>query len=218
MVATAGNFLIDSQMQLAGKPSVIDPTRAIAKGEETQGPLAFQEVTVTPIEGDAGKQLEKLYAAYFDVQRAFAADQMPAADAAQLVSQAAAELSNDKAIPESARTLLQEIARQAEHLHHMDLAGARKAFKPISHAIVTLATQVRSADAEQAFTHFYCPMVPSGGGDWLQADGELANPYFGSEMPGCGEKVTVFPLQGKPASETAAPEQHGARHGKNEGA
>lgn len=27
-VATAGNFLIDSQMQLAGKPSLIDPTRA----------------------------------------------------------------------------------------------------------------------------------------------------------------------------------------------
>ncbi len=30
-VAVAGNFLIDSQMQLAGKPSLIDPTRAIAR-------------------------------------------------------------------------------------------------------------------------------------------------------------------------------------------
>ena len=35
-VATSGNFLIDSQMQLAGKPSVIDPTRAIAKKRRTQ--------------------------------------------------------------------------------------------------------------------------------------------------------------------------------------
>jgi membrane fusion protein, copper/silver efflux system len=30
VVATAGNFLLDSQMQLAGNPSLIDPTRAVA--------------------------------------------------------------------------------------------------------------------------------------------------------------------------------------------
>jgi Cu(I)/Ag(I) efflux system membrane fusion protein len=45
-VATAGNFLIDSQMQLAGKPSLIDPARALAinqeqKGKEQEGPLHF---------------------------------------------------------------------------------------------------------------------------------------------------------------------------------
>ena len=38
-VATAGNFLIDSQMQLAGKPSLIDPTRAIAQGKVIRGRL-----------------------------------------------------------------------------------------------------------------------------------------------------------------------------------
>ena len=83
----------------------------------------------------------------------------------------------------------------------MDLAGARKAFKPISHAVVTLATQVRSEQAQSSFTHFYCPMVPGGGGDWLQAEGELSNPYFGSEMLRCGEKVQVFPPNGKAAVE-----------------
>ncbi len=33
-VATSGNFLIDSQMQLAGNPSLIDPTKAIPKSNE----------------------------------------------------------------------------------------------------------------------------------------------------------------------------------------
>ncbi len=33
MVATSGNFLIDSQMQLAGNPSLIDPTRAAPPGQ-----------------------------------------------------------------------------------------------------------------------------------------------------------------------------------------
>ena len=82
-VATAGNFLIDSQMQLAGKPSLIDPTRAIAKGKESQGPLVFDEIAVTPIGGDAGKKLEELYAAYFEVQQALAADKKPPPTAAQ---------------------------------------------------------------------------------------------------------------------------------------
>ena len=31
LVATRGNFLVDSQMQLAGNPSLIDPDKAIAK-------------------------------------------------------------------------------------------------------------------------------------------------------------------------------------------
>ena len=40
-VATAGNFLIDSQMQLAGKPSLIDPSRAIAKSKEAERAAGF---------------------------------------------------------------------------------------------------------------------------------------------------------------------------------
>lgn len=42
-VATAGNFLIDSQMQLAGKPSLIDPTRAIIAQRERKTPLEFTD-------------------------------------------------------------------------------------------------------------------------------------------------------------------------------
>jgi Cu(I)/Ag(I) efflux system membrane fusion protein len=59
--------------------------------------------------------------------------------------------------------------------------------------MVTLATQVRSKRAEHEFTHFYCPMVPGGGGDWLQPDDQLLNPYFGSQMLRCGEKVQTLP-------------------------
>jgi Cu(I)/Ag(I) efflux system membrane fusion protein len=33
-VAVQGNFLLDSQMQLAGKPSLIDPTRLVETGEK----------------------------------------------------------------------------------------------------------------------------------------------------------------------------------------
>jgi Cu(I)/Ag(I) efflux system membrane fusion protein len=204
-VATAGNFLIDSQMQLAGKPSLIDPTRAVAKSKERKGPLVLEQVAVAPIGGDAGQNLETLYAAYFDVQKALASDKMPPASSAQALHKAALLLSSDAAIPAASARLAQAIVAKSEHLHHMDLANARKDFKPISHAVVTLASQVRSEGAKNSFTHFYCPMVKDGGGDWLQPGGELLNPYFGSEMLRCGEKVQEFPPQGKTAVEV---EQH----------
>jgi len=215
-VATSGNFLIDSQMQLAGKPSLIDPTRAIAKKQKPKGPLVVKEVVVMSISGISGQRLEQMYAAYFEVQRALAADQKPPIEMSQAISGIAKGLSGDSGIPEPSRKLMQEIATHAEHLHHVDLAGARTAFKPISHAIVKLAAQVRSEDAQQAFTHFYCPMVPGGGGDWLQPGGELLNPYFGSQMLRCGEKVTEYPPKGKTAPKAESHEQHRASDRKNE--
>lgn len=201
-VATAGNFLIDSQMQLAGKPSLIDPTRAIAKaeqdGSETKGPLQFAQIDVHPVGGDAGKSLDALFSAYFQVHRALAADKRPPSEASQSLRRAAEQLAASKEIDEETTALARTVAREAEHLHHMELKEARTAFKPISHAIVEMATRVRSDNARRPFTHFYCPMVPGGGGDWLQAQGELLNPYFGSEMLRCGEKVRELPPQGKP--------------------
>ncbi|MFN0018627.1 MAG: efflux RND transporter periplasmic adaptor subunit [Pirellulaceae bacterium] len=217
-VATAGNFLIDSQMQLAGKPSLIDPSRAIAKGKERKGPLVFEQVAVTPIAGESGKKLEALYAAYFEVQKALAADKTPPAAAAQSLHKVASELGGGTTLPATSAKLVQDIAVKSEHLHHLDLAGARKGFKTISQAVVTLATQVRSEGAQTPFTHYYCPMVSGGGGDWLQPGGELLNPYFGSEMLRCGEKVRVFPVKGKPATEKNSPKGHEGAPAKKEGA
>jgi Cu(I)/Ag(I) efflux system membrane fusion protein len=204
-VATAGNFLIDSQMQLAGKPSLIDPARAIAKSKERKGPLAFEHIAASPIEGETGKSLEQLYEAYVAVQRALAADEVPSAKAAQLLHSSAAQLEKDSRLPETASKLITEVTQHSEHLHHFDLAGARKEFKPISHAVVTLATQVRGDAAKSTLTHFYCPMVKGGGGDWLQADGQLLNPYYGSEMLRCGEKVHEFPPPQSASTEPVGP-------------
>jgi Cu(I)/Ag(I) efflux system membrane fusion protein len=199
MVATAGNFLIDSQMQLAGKPSLIDPSRAIARSNERQGPLMLTSVAITPIAGPAGQQLENLYSAYFQVQQALASDKKPPQPAAQALHDAARRLAGDEALPGEAARLVQEVAFHAEHLPHLDLAEARKTFKPISQAVVRLATQVRAEGAQNSFTHFYCPMVKGGGGDWLQHDEQLRNPYFGSAMPRCGEKVNQLPAKGESA-------------------
>ncbi len=62
--------------------------------------------------------------------------------------------------------------------------------------------QVRGSETENNVVHYYCPMVPGGGGDWLQSEGELRNPYWGSEMLTCGELVedlSLTPQQPPPA-------------------
>ena len=87
-VAVSGNFLIDSQMQLAGKPSLIDPNRHTPKKGTEQSdntPLSFASINVQRIAGEMGKKLEQLYRAYFALQKTYASDKQPPAElAAQL--------------------------------------------------------------------------------------------------------------------------------------
>jgi Cu(I)/Ag(I) efflux system membrane fusion protein len=208
-VATNGNFLIDSQMQLAGKPSLIDPTRAEPKPEFRNTPLEFDSIDVTRIEGETGQRVEELYRAYFEIQRALAADKSP--PEAPVVSMARFTdllLASDE-LPKGVGEQLEAIKKSVPHLHHLPLEDARLNFKPISHAIVTLSTQMRGAQAEQPFNHFFCPMVKQGGGDWLQSDDLLSNPYYGSQMLRCGELVRTIPPD---ARSDSGPEEHDHQH------
>ena len=192
-VAISGNFLIDSQMQLAGKPSLIDPTKALVR---KSAPLELEHIHVEPIAGAPGRTLEELYAAYFATQATLAADREVSESEANALHGAAEKLASDRDVPESLVEAADTIAKQSEHLHHQGLAKARLAFRPISQAIVRLAAHARGDDAKTRFLHFFCPMVKDGGGDWLQANEPLANPYFGAEMLRCGEKVHELPARG----------------------
>ncbi|RCS47679.1 efflux RND transporter periplasmic adaptor subunit [Bremerella cremea] len=192
MVATTGNFLIDSQMQLAGKPSLIDPTRYV-QPQVRNTPMKFDSIEIANIQGAGGEALEAMYQTYFAIQNQLASDKVPVPEAAEHLFQLATHLSNDQQFSESVREQLATIAKHAEHLHHLSLAEARKNFKPISHAVLTLSTEVRGSSSSQPFHQFFCPMVPEGEGDWLQLSDQLLNPYYGSEMLRCGEHVRAIP-------------------------
>ena len=81
MVATSGNFLIDSQMQLAGKPSLIDPTRYVQPKVRNR-PMKFDSIDIARIEGLGGEELGSLYQAYFAIQNQLASDKKPTGEAA----------------------------------------------------------------------------------------------------------------------------------------
>lgn len=196
-VATAGNFLIDSQMQLAGKPSLIDPTRAVSSTRNRKKPLRLNKIDVATAAGSIGQSLEEIYAAYFQVHAAFARDEKPREADATKLNRLASKLGSNRELADATRKLLDVISEHSEHLHHMDLEeGRHSAFRPLSHAIVTLASQIRGDTAETAFYHMFCPMVKGGAGDWLQSSDKLVNPYWGSRMLTCGEVVQRLPVRG----------------------
>jgi Cu(I)/Ag(I) efflux system membrane fusion protein len=201
LVATAGNFLIDSQMQLAGKPSLIDPTRAIAASQERNDPLEFDNIDITVVGGEVGQQLKSLYDAYFAVQQALANDQQPPEQEVVLLHESASALSEVAELSDAVRAELAVIAEHSQDLRDLALDAARHdAFRPISHAIVRLASQVRSSEATEVYSQMFCPMVKGGGGDWLQPNSSLRNPYWGSKMLTCGDVVRQFPTSGTQAA------------------
>lgn len=59
-----------------------------------------------------------------------------------------------------------------------DIATMRTRFKPLSEYLAAL-------DLPQGFARAYCPMY-DGGSNWVQRDGPVRNPFYGSEMLTCG--------------------------------
>lgn len=72
-----------------------------------------------------------------------------------------------------------------------DLDQARLQFDRISQQMLILAQKF--GIKEQSIFRFHCPMAfDNKGADWLQNHKDLANPYFGSMMLGCGSEVALL--------------------------
>ncbi|XZE56843.1 efflux RND transporter periplasmic adaptor subunit [Planctomycetaceae bacterium SH139] len=191
-VATGGNFLIDSQMQLAGNPSLMDPTKAPSY---SPGPLELPNTTPVMLASESGKSLDRTYDAYFEIQRAMAADQTPPPVALNTLIEGLRELEMSAGVPDDAQRKFATARRAATRMDG-SLETAREAYRGVSHAMLRAATVARGPKTATKLTHYYCPMVPGGGGDWMQPGGELQNPYWGSEMLTCGEVVREMGRQG----------------------
>ena len=64
-----------------------------------------------------------------------------------------------------------------------DLASARSRFKQ-------LTGKIREMDLPEGYVAVHCPMADDGAGaDWVQKEGDIANPYFGTAMKECGEII-----------------------------
>ena len=87
----------------------------------------------------------------------------------------------------------------------VQLANAREAFTTLSQHFVPMARASYPEDAEKDYVVMHCPMAP-GSGDWIQSTGETHNPYHGSKMPKCGNKVAMLGQTGSESEQSKGDE------------
>jgi len=169
-IVTSGQFMLDSESQLREAiQKMLRPTDAAA-------PVAASR----PLEGDP---LKPLAFAFADAAAALAADDLAAYQhhLPDLRGALGAQIAADTQSP---------LARFKDSLRDpSDLKAARRDFEPLSTAVADLA-RAQHLQHTPGLQIFECPMAPvTGKGRWLQRTGELRNPFFGSAMPSCGEKL-----------------------------
>ncbi len=85
--------------------------------------------------------------------------------------------------------LLADISRNGQLVAAGDLSEARKEFLAFSSAVSEFARTARQqSDSLGSLKLYRCPMAPQPG-FWIQTNGPLRNPYFGSEMLDCGNEI-----------------------------
>jgi len=112
-----------------------------------------------------------LVSPYLKIQVALAHDSTDGvADAARAIAAEARALGEEGAELVSAADTLADAS---------DLTGARAAFGPLSDALIAYGHATGFGDLKVA----YCPMADK---SWVQEDGGIANPFYGSAMLTCG--------------------------------
>lgn len=176
-VVTNAAFKIDSALQIQAKPSMMHLARADSMTGHDHEDVSIgghDDLHALPLELSAAVVLQ-LLDSYLAMQSALAADDLNAAkvQAKWMMS----ETWNAEAL--------------ADLLNHMLAANKLDAFRTphfetLSNALIATIHKTPTAFPRNLML-MHCPMVyDERGASWLQAAEPLQNPYFGSQMLGCG--------------------------------
>lgn len=204
-VVTSGQFLLDSEAKVREAlakmigANLAQPAKRPAS-EASGGPVAA-------LPEAARRALSDALQGYLAVGAALAKDDLaPVAEKATASAEAlqrltAVEIPGDQhfwhlhdgaALVASARALAKAST----------LEEARKAFAAMSAVTAGLVQATGVPSGVGAVEKLHCPMYGEKDGSfWLQAKGEVQNPYFGKAMPGCSDERATLPAS--PAAQEA---------------
>jgi Cu(I)/Ag(I) efflux system membrane fusion protein len=187
LVVVKGNFKIDSSLQILAKPSMMAPKRS---DEKTPPEKKVGDISNVP--ENFRKQLDMIYNSYFSVQEALAGDNYEKAlenakTLAEMSGHIDAGVLEKKDAGEWKKLEAEINASAGQMIKSENITDFRSAFANLSAAIDIMAEKFGGT---MKIVKFHCPMAfDNKGADWLQKTDEIANPYFGTAMPKCGEKV-----------------------------
>ncbi len=163
-------------------------------GVAEQPEREMERVTVGP---EFQAQLAQIWSAYLPIQQALAADD--AAQARQALPQLDAALSaiEQESLTKHAQQIWnKEQANMTRILGGLraanDIQSLRGAFKPLSENIGVLARTFGFGQRLPVY-ELHCPMAFEGkGGTWYQDNDQTRNPYYGSTMLQCADRVDLL--------------------------
>jgi pyruvate/2-oxoglutarate dehydrogenase complex dihydrolipoamide acyltransferase (E2) component len=191
-VVTSGQFMLDSESQLREaiqkmlKPAAAPAATPAAPADHASHGKQADAAEPAP----AAAQLKALAFAAADAAAALAADDL-AGYRQQLPALRTAVAAIKAGTPRSS------LVRFAGSLTEpADLKSARAQFEPLSTAVADAARQ-QHLHHTAGLHVFECPMAPATGkARWLQRTSGTKNPFFGSQMPTCGEELDASPSTG----------------------
>ena len=169
-VVTKGAFKLDSSLQIQAKPSMMNPS--LSKDEQLTNKFKGAELTISPNLANA------ILPVYLNLQSALAADDFTGSQAT--LREMMEITGHQGALSNLIHTML-----TAEELDSI----RRPHFEALSMALIDTIREAPGNIGKSVYL-MHCPMVYSNrGADWLQANDELLNPYFGAIMLKCGTVV-----------------------------
>jgi membrane fusion protein, copper/silver efflux system len=201
LVVTHGAFKIDSELQIRGRPSMMQPDGGAPPTHDHGTDAADAADPAREVEPLAApdpfrQQLGALVLANFKLVAALADDDAQGARHAAASAHDALGRIDAGLLDDPAAAAWTPLAQSMQHAlaavtDAADLPNQRRQSEPFSNALIHA---VRTLGVQQAGSvHLaMCPMVEGRRGYWLQADRTIANPYYGSAMLRCGEIVATL--------------------------
>jgi Cu(I)/Ag(I) efflux system membrane fusion protein len=200
-VVVRGNFKIDSAMQILAKPSMMSPGGGEAPSVHHHGGPP-DSVTTPPariFEAPAEflDQLDPVFTAYLEIHDALATDDADGAKKATAELESALDDTDMKLLEgESHDEWMKVLGALEQPLATIPEAGGldeiRVAYAPMSDAIIYIARAFGTTGHAPLYLK-HCPMAfDNEGADWLQADPETRNPYFGPAMLKCADDIELL--------------------------
>lgn len=201
LVVKKGNFKIDSAMQIAAKPSMMNPAggpsgRGHNHGGKMPSNQTHQMESMEKHESsDSFQKAQILFNdAYFIAEKALAKDNFKESKTAlfalNIVLSATAsksfELSGEAT--EKWNEIRDKLISETAHVQHWtSINEARKAFNDVSQSMLVLE-QSFGHETGESFYKIFCPIAfDNQGASWMSKEKDVNNPYFGESMLKCGE-------------------------------
>jgi Cu(I)/Ag(I) efflux system membrane fusion protein len=178
-VVKKGNFKIDSALQIQAKPSMM----SAESGPENE---------IIEVSDEFRVQIRAVVEKYLSLHEALAGDDMGlAVTAAKSTTESLSQVDMSLLSRKPHDLWMDRNAGMSKALDAIQKAteidATRKAFETFSNELIAVVVQFGIPETQQLY-RIHCLMAFNNkGADWLQADKEIRNPYFGASMLKCGE-------------------------------